>query len=33
MSLKGRMDIENVLHLYNGILLSYQNNDFMKIAG
>jgi len=27
------MDTENVVHLHNGILLSYQNNDFMKLVG
>jgi hypothetical protein len=24
------MDTENVVHLHNGVLLSYKNNDFMK---
>ena len=33
MSLNQRMD-KNVVHLHNGILLSYlKNNDIMKFAG
>ena len=27
-----KMDKENVVHLYNGILLSNKNNDIMKFA-
>jgi len=27
------MDTENVVNLHNGILLSYENNDFMKFIG
>ena len=30
MSLKRGMDTENVVHLHNGVLLSYLNNEFMK---
>ena len=30
MSLNRRLDAENVVHLYNGVLLSYQNNGFVK---
>jgi hypothetical protein len=34
MSLKGRVDTENVLHLHNGVLLwAITNVDFMKFAG
>jgi len=33
MSFNKGMDTENVVHLHNGALLSYQNNDFMKIIG
>ena len=33
MSLKGRIDTENVVYLHNGILLSYQKNEFMKFLG
>ena len=33
MSLHRGMDTENVVHLHNGVLLSYKNNDFMKISG
>ena len=29
MSLNGGIDTENVVHLHNGILLSYLKNDFM----
>ena len=32
MSLNRGMDTENVIHLYNGVLLSYKN-DFMKFIG
>ena len=27
------MDKGNVVRLYNGLLLSYKNNDIMKISG
>jgi len=27
------MDTENVVHLHNGMIHSYQNNDFMKFIG
>jgi hypothetical protein len=27
------MDTENVVHLYNGVLLSNKNNEFMKFIG
>jgi hypothetical protein len=34
MSLKRGMDTENVVHLHNGLLLSFfKNNDFMKFTG
>ena len=33
MSLNRGMDTENVVHLYNGVLLSYKNNEFMKFLG
>ena len=33
MSLNRGIDTENVVHLHNGVLLSYQKNDFMKFAG
>jgi hypothetical protein len=32
MSLNRIIDTENVIHLKNGVLLSYQKNDFMKFA-
>jgi len=33
MSFNRGMDTENVVHLHNVILLSYQKNDFMKFVG
>ena len=33
MSLNRGMDTENVVHLYNGVLLSNKNNEFMKFIG
>ena len=36
MSLNRGMDTENVVHLHNGVLLSYsaiKNNEFMKFLG
>ena len=33
MSLSRRMDTESVVHLHNGVLLSYQNNELMKFLG
>jgi hypothetical protein len=33
MSLNRGMDTENVVHLHNGALLSFKNNDFMKFLG
>jgi hypothetical protein len=33
MSLNRGMDTENVVHLHNGVLLSYQKNEFMKFLG
>ena len=33
MSLNKRMDTENVVHLHNGVLLSYKKNEFMKFLG
>jgi hypothetical protein len=30
MSLNRGMDTENVVHLLNGLLCSYENNEFMK---
>jgi hypothetical protein len=33
MPLNRGMDTENVVHLHNGILLSYLKNEFMKFLG
>ena len=35
MAFNGRMDTENVVHLHNGILVSYlkKNEDIMNFAG
>ena len=33
MSFNRRMDTENVVHLYNGLLSSIKNNEFVKILG
>ena len=33
MSLNRGMDKENVIHLHNGVLLHYLNNEFMKFLG
>jgi hypothetical protein len=33
MSINRGMDTENVLHLHNGVLLSFKNNEFMKFLG
>jgi hypothetical protein len=33
MSLKRRMDTENMIHFHNGILLSFKNTDIMNFAG
>jgi hypothetical protein len=33
MPLNRGMDTENVVHLYNGVLLSYEKNEFMKFLG
>ena len=33
MSLHRGMYTENVVHLYNGIILSYLKNEFMKFLG
>ena len=33
MALNRGMDTENVVHLHNGILLSYSKNEFMKFLG
>ena len=33
MPLNRGMDTENVVHLHNGILLSYLKNQFMKFLG
>jgi hypothetical protein len=30
MSLNRGMDTDNVVHLYNGVLLSYKNNEFIQ---
>jgi hypothetical protein len=32
MSFNRGMDIENVVHLYNGVLLAIKNKDFMKFT-
>jgi hypothetical protein len=33
MSLNREMDTENVVHLHNGVLLTYKNDEFMKFLG
>ena len=33
MPLNRGMDTENVVHLHNGVLLSYLKNEFMKFLG
>jgi hypothetical protein len=33
MSLNSGMDTENVVHLHNGVLFSFKNNEFMKFLG
>ena len=33
MSLSRKMDAKSVVHLHNGVLLSYQNNELMKFLG
>jgi hypothetical protein len=33
MSLYRGMDIENVIHLHNGVLSDIKNNEFMKFLG
>ena len=33
MSLNRRMDTENVVHLHNGVLLSYLKNEFINFLG
>ena len=33
MPLNRGMDIENVVHLHNGVLLSFKRNEFMKFLG
>jgi hypothetical protein len=33
MPLNRGMDTENVVHLHNGILLSYLKNEFMEFLG
>jgi len=33
MPFNRQMDIGNIVHLHNGILLSYQINAFMKLIG
>ena len=33
MPLNRGMDTENVIHLHNGVLRSYNNNKFMKFLG
>jgi hypothetical protein len=33
MSLNRGMDLENVVHLHNGVLLSYKKNEFIKFLG
>ena len=33
MSLNRGMDTENVVHLHNGVLLSFKNNECMKFLG
>ena len=33
MSLNRGMDTENVVHLHNGVLLSYKKNEFIKFPG
>jgi hypothetical protein len=33
MHLNTGMDTENVVHLHNGVLLSFKNNEFMKFLG
>ena len=33
MPLNSGMDTKNVVHLHNGVLLSYKKNEFMKFLG
>ena len=33
MSFNRGMNTENVVHLHNGVLLSFKNNEFMKFLG
>jgi hypothetical protein len=33
MALNRGMDTENIVHLHNGLLLSYLKNEFMKFLG
>ena len=33
MSFNRGMDIERVVHLHSGVLLSYNNNEFMNFLG
>ena len=33
ISLNRGMDTENVVHLHNGVLLIYKNNEFIKFLG
>jgi hypothetical protein len=33
MSFSSGMDTENMVHLHNGVLLSFKNHEFMKFLG